>query len=221
MDFFDSDKLRETFWIVNARLWKHFSTWGYQLGWSRDTIQDWIEQVTADGIMSARENFHDWDKDRGCFHTWVTLRAKHIGRKRLLKENRGASLVADLIVLEPPTIFDPIKESLDNTELALVLRAIHPAQCEALSLHYLWGLEVKRVARIMDCPIKTIYTLLDRGRKNALAEFEKIRRAELKLENKHRPQVLHVLSQTKDKGREETRPPPSEEETFIGKVTPQ
>lgn len=216
MDFFDSDKLRETFWIVNVRLSKRFSAWCYQLGWSRDTIQDWVEHVTADGIMAAQETLEEWDQERGNFHTWVALKAEHIGRKRLMKENRRAGLVDDLIALSPVMTTDPIDENLNHQELVAVLHALRNAECEALSLHYLWGLEVKQVARIMDCPIKTVYTLLDRGRKSALAEFEKIRRAELKLEKTNHDRK--DLSPRKEKGEElkDIRPPPSQKKRAIG-----
>lgn len=170
----DNETLREIRHIVGGRLRKDYLAWCKRLVWADWEIQDWAEQCATDGILAAQADIRQWDPSKGSFHYWCYLKAKTFARDWLRRSQKQRDSL-DQFEPQVADCEDPIEELYSRYDERKALGQLKPEQQEVLALYYLYGMEVARIARILDCKEKTVYTILDRARKKAQENLEMIR----------------------------------------------
>lgn len=172
----DSDLIRELFRLVGGRLKRDYMAWYRSLEWSGSQVRDWLEQSCIDGVVAAMASLDKWDPERGDFFLWCYLKARTFARDRLRKAQREQEMMKRLAA-EPLAIdYDPQDIGFKDTELLAAFEQLKPDQQEALALYYFCGMEVAAIARVLDCEMKTVYTIMDRGRKKARELYEERKR---------------------------------------------
>ena len=215
MQDWTSDTFRHVQMCLMGRLYKNYSRSCKRLGWSHAYIQDWLEDISVGALELAIKDIEKWEPARGDFHLWVFLKGRMLARDSLRKNENAQGLEDDIKTIQP-TYADPIDEQIaTRAEIESLLAEMTPDQAEAISLYYWQGLQVREIARIMRCAEKTVYTLLDRGRKKALAYFDQVEAAEEQLsqttKNATSPSQLDKRESPEVRGQIESRPPPDED----------
>lgn len=172
----DSETYRELRLTLIARLRRKYSRWCRRLFWSQGAIQDWAEDMVQDGLTAAKRDIAKYKPELSSLTYWCWLKTNTKARNSLLKAEKDAELKAQLL-LEPEPSYNPMEELLSIHEVESLLKVLKPEQTEALGLYY-YGVEVEQIARIMGYERKTIYTLIDRGRKKLREEEARLRAEE-------------------------------------------
>ena len=208
MDFFKSDTIRDIANNLKGRLWRKYSPWCKSLGWSHEQIQELLEDACTDGILAAEASLDKWDPEKSDIHYWCYLKARLIVRNRLAKAERRVGLIDDLVTESSPVSYEPIDDFILRDEMKGILAHLSPEQKEALSLYYLYEVKVNKIALIMGCELKTVYTLLDRGRKKARAYYQRLYACTELESSAAKGQALSRYQQCQNGGGQDTRPPP-------------
>jgi RNA polymerase sigma factor (sigma-70 family) len=146
-----------------------------RLGWCENDCTDWIEEVCGEGLALAYDQRDQWDEERGGFTQWAYLKTRELARWELQRHQRTQSFEEPLLVCEEtPCYRNSLGEYLLKDELKGLLQDLTPDQKAAFGLYYVAEFEVPRIALLIGCSPKTVYTLLDRGRKKARALYVKL-----------------------------------------------
>ena len=208
MDLLETDKIRHLLNNLKGRVWKNYSGWLHFQGWSYDRVQEWLHDVCVDGILAAQAKIDKWDPERGDLHYWCYLHARTCARDSLRRANHYKAIRSDLIqeARERAQAYDPIDGMLERWEVGEVLDCLNSAQKEVMSLYYLYGLEVPKIARIVKCAPKTVYATLDRARKKLRAHsLELVAQGKLP----PRPEGAGSPRQSEAVEQHDIRPPPT------------
>lgn len=210
----NSERIQEIRRSLMGRTRKAYGRWFKHLHWSQDQIQDWLEQVSTDGLIEAREDLARWDPEKGSLDQWCWLKTKTIARDRLRKTTRRDELLESFVAetKTQPYSYDPIESLIqhqsDCRELKEASQILTEDQKEVLGLYYVRQLAVPRIARIIGCEIKTVYTILDRGRKRLRVTIKSMRSREADAETKLERRGNRVSLPQEERKGHETRPPP-------------
>jgi RNA polymerase sigma-70 factor (ECF subfamily) len=114
----------------------------------------------------------DWDADRAQITTWLYRVVANLCTDRLRKSGRGVSLDA----IEEPS--DPRKSAAQDIQDTARSAALHSAmadlpdrQAQAVALRHLEELGNPQIATIMDTNVRTVESLIARGKRALIAKL--------------------------------------------------
>ncbi|SMX37274.1 ECF RNA polymerase sigma factor SigW [Octadecabacter ascidiaceicola] len=144
------------------------------------------EDVTQDAMMRLWRIAPDWDADRALVTTWLYRVVANLCTDRLRKSGRGVALDA----IEEPA--DEAQSAADNMQDAARATALHDAladlperQAQAVALRHLEELGNPEIANIMDTNVRTVESLIARGKRALIARLSG-RKEELGYEDDNR-----------------------------------
>lgn len=144
------------------------------------------EDVTQDAMMRLWKIAPDWDADRAKVTTWLYRVVANLCTDRLRKSGRGVALDA----IEEPA--DEAQSAADNMQDTARVAALHDAlaglperQAQAVALRHLEELGNPEIATIMDTNVRTVESLIARGKRALIAKLSG-RKEELGYEDDHR-----------------------------------
>ncbi len=130
------------------------------------------EDVTQDAMMRLWKIAPDWDADRALVTTWLYRVVANLCTDRLRKSGRGVALDA----IEEPA--DDAKSAADNMQDTARSTALHDAladlperQAQAVALRHLEELGNPEIATIMDTNVRTVESLIARGKRALIAKL--------------------------------------------------
>ena len=144
------------------------------------------EDVTQDAMMRLWKIAPDWDADRAQVTTWLYRVVANLCTDRLRKSGRGVALDA----IEEPA--DDAQSAADNMQDTARATALHNAlaylperQAQAVALRHLEELGNPEIATIMDTNVRTVESLIARGKRALIAKLSG-RKEELGYEDDNR-----------------------------------
>jgi RNA polymerase sigma-70 factor (ECF subfamily) len=144
------------------------------------------EDVTQEAMMRLWKIAPDWDADRAQVTTWLYRVVANLCTDRLRKSGRGVALDA----IEEPT--DEAQSAADNMQDVARVAALHGAladlperQAQAVALRHLEELGNPEIATIMDTNVRTVESLIARGKRALIAKLSG-RKEELGYEDDNR-----------------------------------
>jgi RNA polymerase sigma factor (sigma-70 family) len=130
------------------------------------------EDVAQDAMMRLWKIAADWDPDRAQITTWLYRVVANLCTDRLRKSGRGVSLDA----IEEPS--DPRKSAAQDIQDTARSAALHSAmadlpdrQAQAVALRHLEELGNPQIATIMDTNVRTVESLIARGKRALIAKL--------------------------------------------------
>jgi RNA polymerase sigma factor (sigma-70 family) len=130
------------------------------------------EDVAQDAMMRLWKIAPDWDADRAQITTWLYRVVANLCTDRLRKSGRGVSLDA----IEEPS--DPRKSAAQDMQDTARSAALHSAladlpdrQAQAVALRHLEELGNPQIATIMDTNVRTVESLIARGKRALIAKL--------------------------------------------------
>jgi RNA polymerase sigma factor (sigma-70 family) len=130
------------------------------------------EDVAQDAMMRLWKIAPDWDPDRAQITTWLYRVVANLCTDRLRKSGRGVSLDA----IEEPS--DPRKSAAQDIQDTARSAALHSAmadlpdrQAQAVALRHLEELGNPQIATIMDTNVRTVESLIARGKRAIIAKL--------------------------------------------------
>jgi RNA polymerase sigma factor (sigma-70 family) len=130
------------------------------------------EDVAQDAMMRLWKIAADWDPDRAQITTWLYSVVANLCTDRLRKSGRGVSLDA----IEEPS--DPRKSAAQDIQDTARSAALHSAmadlpdrQAQAVALRHLEELGNPQIATIMDTNVRTVESLIARGKRALIAKL--------------------------------------------------
>jgi RNA polymerase sigma factor (sigma-70 family) len=130
------------------------------------------EDVAQDAMMRLWKIAPDWDPDRAQITTWLYRVVANLCTDRLRKSGRGVSLDA----IEEPS--DPRKSAAQDMQDTARSAALHSAladlpdrQAQAVALRHLEELGNPQIATIMDTNVRTVESLIARGKRALIAKL--------------------------------------------------
>lgn len=164
---------------LRSRVYKKYYRWCRALGWSDRDARDWIQEVAGEGLAWSWARSEEWDETRGSFLQWSTMKTCLLAYRELEKAARtrleSTSLELVKEVATEPEYRDSLAGYLLRDELKGLLEALSPDQKLAFAYYYVGDFEVSDISRALGCQPKTVYTLLDRGRKRAREVYRRLR----------------------------------------------
>ena len=130
------------------------------------------EDVAQDAMMRLWKIAADWDPDRAQITTWLYRVVANLCTDRLRKSGRSVSLDA----IEEPS--DPRKSAAQDIQDTARSAALHSAmadlpdrQAQAVALRHLEELGNPQIATIMDTNVRTVESLIARGKRALIAKL--------------------------------------------------
>lgn len=234
------DEIEHVFSAVKKLVRANYYRWCKNLGWSDTDILDWVESVSGEGLAIAYRQRYKWKKERAGLVQWVYLHTRriahqeleHFQKRRYVQSvsKQGLSLVKEtlntnFVGVPSPTYRDSLGEHLLSGKLDGLLKELTPDQQAALGLYYLAEFEIPKIARIIGCSPKTVYTLLDRGRQKARQLYRRLHSADQNQVTETPPRAHRKMRRPspKEPDDEAEEPPPNrlvlDKERRVG-VTP-
>ncbi|HKL68444.1 sigma-70 family RNA polymerase sigma factor [Salibaculum sp.] len=137
------------------------------------------EDVAQEAMLRLWRIAPDWEADRARVTTWLYRVVANLCTDRLRRSRRGLALDA---VPEPedgsPGAAAVMQDDARRAALRAALADLPERQARAVALRHLEGLPNPEVARIMDESLRTVESLVARGKKGLIARLRG-RRAEL------------------------------------------
>lgn len=137
------------------------------------------EDVAQDAMMRLWKIAPDWDADRAKVTTWLYRVVANLCTDRLRKTGRNV----DIDAIDEPA--DPSPSAADALQTTARTQALHGAladlperQAQAVSLRHLEELGNSEIAAIMDTNVRTVESLIARGKRALIARLTG-RKAEL------------------------------------------
>ncbi len=141
------------------------------------------EDVAQDAMMRLWKIAPDWDADRAKVTTWLYRVVANLCTDRLRKSGRAIDLDA---VAEPADDTPSVQANLQDAARADALRTaladLPERQAQAVSLRHLEELGNPEIATIMDTNVRTVESLIARGKRALIAKLSG-RKAELGYED--------------------------------------
>lgn len=137
------------------------------------------EDVAQEAMLRLWRIAPDWDADRARVTTWLYRVVVNLCTDRLRKSGRGVALDA---VAEPEDGAASVAAQMQDRSRAAALRAalaqLPDRQAQAVALRHLEELGNPQIAEIMDTNVRTVESLIARGKKGLVARLRG-RKAEL------------------------------------------
>lgn len=137
------------------------------------------EDVAQEAMLRLWRIAPDWDADRARVTTWLYRVVVNLCTDRLRKSGRGVALDA---VAEPEDGAASVAAQMQDRSRAGALRAalaqLPDRQAQAVALRHLEELGNPQIAEIMDTNVRTVESLIARGKKGLVARLRG-RKAEL------------------------------------------
>lgn len=137
------------------------------------------EDVAQEAMLRLWRIAPDWDADRARVTTWLYRVVVNLCTDRLRKSGRGVALDA---VAEPEDGAASVAAQMQDRSRAGALRAalaqLPDRQAQAVALRHLEELGNPQIAEIMDTNVRTVESLIGRGKKGLVARLRG-RKAEL------------------------------------------
>lgn len=137
------------------------------------------EDVAQEAMLRLWRIAPDWDADRARVTTWLYRVVVNLCTDRLRKSGRGVALDA---VAEPEDGAASVAAQMQDRSRAAALRAalaqLPDRQAQAVALRHLEELGNPQIAEIMDTNVRTVESLIGRGKKGLVARLRG-RKAEL------------------------------------------
>lgn len=137
------------------------------------------EDVAQDAMMRLWKVAPDWDADRAQVTTWLYRVVANLCTDRLRKRGRGVALDA---IEEPsdgaPSEAAKLQDTARVTALRAALADLPDRQAQAVALRHLEELGNPQIATIMDTNVRTVESLIARGKRALIAKLAG-RKAEL------------------------------------------
>lgn len=143
------------------------------------------EDVAQDAMMRLWKIAPDWDAERAKVTTWLYRVVANLCTDRLRKSGRGVALD----VIEEPaddtkSVADALQDDARSTALHSALADLPDRQAQAVALRHLEELGNPEIATIMDTNVRTVESLIARGKRALIAKLSG-RKAELGYEDDH------------------------------------
>jgi RNA polymerase sigma-70 factor (ECF subfamily) len=130
------------------------------------------EDVAQDAMMRLWKIAPDWDADRALVTTWLYRVVANLCTDRLRKSGRGVTLDA---IEEPSSDAPSVTQTLQDTARSQALRTaladLPERQAQAVSLRHLEELGNPEIATIMDTNVRTVESLIARGKRALIARL--------------------------------------------------
>ncbi|NBD30593.1 MAG: sigma-70 family RNA polymerase sigma factor [Alphaproteobacteria bacterium] len=137
------------------------------------------EDVAQEAMLRLWRIAPDWEADRAKVTTWLYRVVANLCTDRLRKSGRGVALDA---VPEPADTGPSVAAGMQDRDRHMALRAaladLPERQARAVALRHLEDLPNPEVARIMGESVRTVESLVARGKKGLIARLRG-RKAEL------------------------------------------
>lgn len=141
------------------------------------------EDVAQDAMMRLWKIAPDWDAERAQVITWLYRVVANLCTDRLRKRGRGVALDA---IEEPssnaPSVAQTLQDGARTDALRDALADLPERQAQAVSLRHLEELGNPEIATIMDTNVRTVESLIARGKRALIARLSG-RKAELGYED--------------------------------------
>ena len=143
------------------------------------------EDVAQDAMMRLWKIAPDWDAERALVTTWLYRVVANLCTDRLRKRGRGVALEA---IEEPadgaPSVAAGLQETARGQALRAALADLPERQAQAVSLRHLEELGNPQIAEIMDTNVRTVESLIARGKRALIAKLSG-RKEELGYDDDH------------------------------------
>ena len=143
------------------------------------------EDVAQDAMMRLWKIAPDWDADRAQVTTWLYRVVANLCTDRLRKSGRGVALDA---IEEPadkaPSVVQQLQDTARATALRNAMADLPERQAQAVSLRHLESLGNPQIADIMDTNVRTVESLIARGKRALIAKLAG-RKADLGYDDDH------------------------------------
>ena len=143
------------------------------------------EDVAQDAMMRLWKIAPDWDADRALVTTWLYRVVSNLCTDRLRKRGRGVALDA---IEEPaddtPSVVSGMQNTARSNALQQALTDLPERQAQAVSLRHLEEMSNPQIAEIMDTNVRTVESLIARGKRALIAKLSG-RREELGYDDDH------------------------------------
>jgi len=143
------------------------------------------EDVAQDAMMRLWKIAPDWDAERALVTTWLYRVVANLCTDRLRKRGRGVALEA---IEEPadgaPSAAAGLQETARGQALRAALADLPERQAQAVSLRHLEELGNPQIADIMDTNVRTVESLIARGKRALIAKLSG-RKEELGYDDDH------------------------------------
>lgn len=141
------------------------------------------EDVTQDAMIRLWKIAPDWEAGRAQVSTWLYRVVANLCTDRLRRSGRGVPWDN---VAEPADGAASVASQMQDRSRADALRAalgsLPERQAQAVALRHLEGLSNPQIAQIMETNVRTIESLIARGKKGLVAQLAP-RKAELGFED--------------------------------------
>ena len=141
------------------------------------------EDVAQDAMMRLWKIAPDWDADRAQVTTWLYRVVANLCTDVLRKRGRGVALDA---IEEPssdaPSVAQTLQTRAREDALRTALADLPERQAQAVSLRHLEELGNPQIAVIMDTNVRTVESLIARGKRASIARLSR-RQSELGYED--------------------------------------
>lgn len=143
------------------------------------------EDVAQEAMLRLWRIAPEWDADRAQVTTWLYRVVANLCTDRLRKSGRGVALEA---IEEPadgaPTAVQGIQQEARTQALRAALADLPDRQAQAVALRHLEELGNPEIATIMDTNVRTVESLIARGKRGLMARLTG-RKAELGYDDDH------------------------------------
>ncbi|MDG1408516.1 MAG: sigma-70 family RNA polymerase sigma factor [Octadecabacter sp.] len=130
------------------------------------------EDVAHDAMMRLWKIAPDWDADRAQVTTWLYRVVANLCTDVLRKRGRGVALDA---IEEPssdvPSVAQTLQTRAREDALRTALADLPERQAQAVSLRHLEELGNPQIAVIMDTNVRTVESLIARGKRALIARL--------------------------------------------------
>ncbi|MDC1229258.1 sigma-70 family RNA polymerase sigma factor [Octadecabacter sp.] len=130
------------------------------------------EDVAQDAMMRLWKIAPDWDADRAQVTTWLYRVVANLCTDVLRKRGRGVALDA---IEEPssdaPSVAQTLQTRAREDALRTALADLPERQAQAVSLRHLEELGNPQIAVIMDTNVRTVESLIARGKRALIARL--------------------------------------------------
>lgn len=130
------------------------------------------EDVTQEAMMRLWKIAPDWQGERAQVSTWLYRVVANLCTDRLRKSGRGVALDA---IAEPeddaPSAADGLQTQARAAALQAALADLPDRQAQAVALRHLEELGNPRIAEIMDTNVRTVESLIARGKRALMAKL--------------------------------------------------
>ena len=131
------------------------------------------EDVAQDAMMRLWKIAPDWDAERAKVTTWLYQVVANLCTDRLRKSGRGVALDA---IAEPddgqPSVAANMQDGARADALRAALADLPERQAQAVTLRHLEELGNPEIATIMDTNVRTVESLIARGKRALIARLK-------------------------------------------------